>query len=181
MSRGVASVAGATILAGLAAVIGGKAGLIAGPLAVGVLVAGTALEIPALVTAAGAVLAAGYAARLLVDGGRLDLQAPLVGVLLVAGLELGHLALEGGRYRLAGGPPVLGARAAATLSVVVAGFGVAWLVLWAPLWSGLLVERSPGAGAAAAGALAAAAIFAVLIALGWTVGSAPADEGRPPG
>ena len=141
--------------------VGGKAGLIGGSLAVVLVAAGTVIGIPGLITAAGAASAGTYLAALVLQQSPLDLEAPLVGTLLVAGLEIGHLSLEGDRYSLPGGKPALATRAALTTGVCLVGLAAAWLILLGAYF----MPRPGEAVSVVAGVVAALGVFAVLVML----------------
>jgi hypothetical protein len=152
--KGIAPFAGAAVLLGtVAAITGGEPGQLAAAMALPLLALGAGLRSPVLVSAAAAPPAIG-AAAVMAGGGDLGLQAPLLGLLLLGALELGHLALEGERYGLPGGLAALAARALASLLVAAAGFAAAWAAL-------LLGGAALRPGLAAGTALAVGALLAV--------------------
>lgn len=161
MSRPAAAICSALCVLGAALLVGGKGGLVGGTVALALLAAGAVIGIPALITSAAGAVAMTFVASLVLQRSPLDLTAPLIGVLLLAGLELGHLSLEGSRYTLPDGRFALAVRASLTAVIAVLGFGLGWLLL--------LGAFSLPAGASVSvvfGVAAVLAIFGLLIFLG---------------
>lgn len=119
----------AACMIGAAALVGGEAGWIAGSMATFLVAMGAVFGISRLITTAAGAVAATYLAALVLTGAAVDLQAPLIGTLLVGAMEIGHLSLEGDRYLLPGGTAALAIRAAFTAAVCLAGLAAAWLIL----------------------------------------------------
>ena len=162
MSRVPAAIGSALCLLGAALLVGGKGGLVGGVVALLLLAAGAVIGVPALITVAAGAVAFTYMAALVLQQSPLDLTAPLIGVLLLAGLELGHLSLEGARYSLPGGRSALAVRASLTAAIGLVGFGLGWLILLAEF----SLPASASAVSVVFGVAAVFAIFSLLIVLG---------------
>jgi hypothetical protein len=157
MMLALGAVAGAAGLTAYAAVDASRLGgllAIVGALGVAVLVVALVVRIPALVTAALALLGAEYAGLFLVRGDTIDVRAPLYGAAFLVVAELAFAALE-----LRAGTPEQGlvARRAAVLVGAAAAAVLVGLVVLAaaatPLDGGLGLEA---VGIAAAVVLVAA-------------------------
>lgn len=129
MRRMLMAVVSAACMIGAASLVGGKAGLIGGSLATLLIALGAVSGVSALITAAAAAVAGTYVTALVLTGSPVDLQAPLIGTLLVIAMEIGHISLEGDRYSWAGGAAALSIRAAFTAGICLIGLAVSWLVL----------------------------------------------------
>lgn len=129
MRRMLMAMASGACIIGAAALIGGKPGWIGGSLATLLIALGAVFGISVLITAAAAVVAGTYLAALVLTGSPVDLQAPLIGTVLVVSMEIGHLSLEGDRYLLPGGTAAMAIRAAFTAAACIAGVAAAWLIL----------------------------------------------------
>lgn len=129
MRRMLVAMVSAVCMIGAAALVGGKAGLIGGTLATLLIAFGAVFGTPMLITAAAAAIAGTYLAGLVLTGSPVDLQAPLIGTLLVVAMEIGHLSFTGDRYLWPGGTAALAIRAVFTAGVCLLGLAAAWLVL----------------------------------------------------
>lgn len=159
--RMLMAITSAACMIGAAALVGGKGGWIGGSLATSLVLSAAVFGAPALITAAAAAVAGTYLAALVLTGSPVDLQAPLIGTLLVVAMEIGHLSLDGDRYALPGGTAALAIRAAFTAGVCLVGLTVAWLVLLSAY-----VAPLPGeAVSLVVGVVGVIGVLAVLVAL----------------
>ena len=146
---------------GAAALVGGKAGWIGGSLATFLVLLGAVFGAPVLITAAAGAVAGTYLAGLALTGSPVDVQAPLIGTILVVAMEIGHISLDGDRYTLPGGAAALAIRAAFTAGVCLMGLTAAWLVLL----SAYVVPLPGEAASLVVGVLGVIGVLAVLVML----------------
>ena len=159
MRRLLLTLACVTCFTGAAVLVGGKAGLVGGALAVILLAAAALTGFSGLVTAAGGALAGTFIAGLVLQQAPPDLEAPLIGTLLVVALEIGHLSLEGDRYALQGGTAALAIRCIFTAGICMAGLVVAWLIVL----SSYLLPRPSETISLVVGTVAAIAVVGLLV------------------
>ena len=159
MRRLLVTLAAITCFIGAAVLVGGKAGLVGGTLAVLLLAAAAVSGVSGLVTAAGGALAGTYIAALVLQQAPPDLEAPLIGTLLVVAMEIGHLSLGGDRYALPGGTAALAVRSMFTAGMCVAGLAVAWLIVL----SSYLLPRPGETISLVVGALTTLAVLGLLV------------------
>lgn len=159
MRRLLLTLASITCFTGAAVLVGGKAGLIGGVVAILLLTAAAAGGVSGLVTAGGGVLAGTYVAGLVLQQAPPDLEAPLIGTLLVVALEIGHLSLEGDRYAIPGGTAALAVRTIFTAGICVAGLVAAWLIVL----GSYLLPRPGEAISLVVGTVAAIAVVGLLV------------------
>ena len=159
MRRLLLTLAGITCFVGAAVLVGGKAGLVGGALAVLLMTAAAVSGVSGLVTVAGGTLAGTYIAALVLQQSPPDLEAPLIGTLLVVALEIGHLSLEGDRYALPGGAAALAVRSIVTAGICTTGLVVAWLIVL----SSYLLPRPGETISLVVGAVAVLTVLGLLV------------------